>query len=332
MPTDNPKISLYVPQAIYDRFKKFQEERDLSMSQAGIVILAEYFGLEQTIEKTTKGTTIGGVTFDWVKNLENQITELRKEVEQLKNTSKSPHQKENEESEPVAVERELSQPMPIKISHEKLWKTAELAERLGVDKSTVSRKKYKEDFTEWTKDKDPENIGWVTDESGSLSPEKPVSENATVKQIITEQTSEAASPSSVSVFLPTEFDSEKSKNTKNISHSSLKENQSSQLNLLSELPQEVKPLGETLLAKRLGVARTTVSSIKARQSSEKFYEWSKQKDFEGIGWLPNPNGRGYIPGDELKGESLSKLQKWIEKNDKSMQQSQNLEQPEITFS
>ncbi len=26
MPKDNPKISLYVPQPIYDRFKEFQEQ------------------------------------------------------------------------------------------------------------------------------------------------------------------------------------------------------------------------------------------------------------------------------------------------------------------
>ena len=78
MPTENPKISGYVPQSIYNRFKQFQEEQKLPMSQVVTLILAEYFGLKQTIERTTEGITIGGVTFDWVKSLEEQIIELKK--------------------------------------------------------------------------------------------------------------------------------------------------------------------------------------------------------------------------------------------------------------
>lgn len=80
MPTDNPKISLYVPQKIYDRFKEFQEEQQLSMSQAGIVILAEYFGLEETIKEITEGTTIGGVTLDSFKEVENRVNKLEIEL------------------------------------------------------------------------------------------------------------------------------------------------------------------------------------------------------------------------------------------------------------
>ena len=66
MPTDNPKISLYVPQVIYDRFSEFAKQQGLSMSQAGIVVLAEYFGLQEALKETTEGTTIGGVTLDRV--------------------------------------------------------------------------------------------------------------------------------------------------------------------------------------------------------------------------------------------------------------------------
>jgi len=46
MPTANPKISAYVPPHIFDRFRKFQEECKLSMSQAVAVILSEYFQLD----------------------------------------------------------------------------------------------------------------------------------------------------------------------------------------------------------------------------------------------------------------------------------------------
>jgi len=45
MATDNPKISAYVPKAVYDRFIQFKEESNLSMSQAVIKILSEYFSI-----------------------------------------------------------------------------------------------------------------------------------------------------------------------------------------------------------------------------------------------------------------------------------------------
>lgn len=81
MPTENPKISAYVPQAIYDRFKQFQEEQGLSMSQAAIVILAEYFGLQQTLEDSGKGTAIGGVTLAQVQELELKLNGLESSFE-----------------------------------------------------------------------------------------------------------------------------------------------------------------------------------------------------------------------------------------------------------
>jgi hypothetical protein len=46
MPTDNPKISCYVPQEIYDKFSQFKEERRYpSTSQAMIAILTEFFDI-----------------------------------------------------------------------------------------------------------------------------------------------------------------------------------------------------------------------------------------------------------------------------------------------
>ena len=80
MPTDNPKISLYVPQQIYDRFREFQKEQDLSMSQAGIVILAEYFGIKETIKEITEGTIVGGITLNEFKQLKQRVEILEDQV------------------------------------------------------------------------------------------------------------------------------------------------------------------------------------------------------------------------------------------------------------
>lgn len=83
MATDNPKISLYVPQQIYDRFKEFATERDLTMSQAGIAILAEYFGLHSE----TRKNVVGGVTLEAFQELKEELKafqQLREELKSLK--------------------------------------------------------------------------------------------------------------------------------------------------------------------------------------------------------------------------------------------------------
>ena len=44
MPTENPKVSGYIPQVVYDHLMQFKSERGLSVSQAVTAILEEYFG------------------------------------------------------------------------------------------------------------------------------------------------------------------------------------------------------------------------------------------------------------------------------------------------
>ena len=45
MPTENPKVSGYIPQVVFDKLIQFKAERGLSVSQAVTAILEEYFGL-----------------------------------------------------------------------------------------------------------------------------------------------------------------------------------------------------------------------------------------------------------------------------------------------
>ena len=45
MPTENPKVSGYIPQVVYDQLMQFKSERGLSVSQAVTAILEEHFGL-----------------------------------------------------------------------------------------------------------------------------------------------------------------------------------------------------------------------------------------------------------------------------------------------
>ena len=46
MPTENPKVSGYIPQVVFDQLMQFKAERGVvSVSQAVTTILEEYFGL-----------------------------------------------------------------------------------------------------------------------------------------------------------------------------------------------------------------------------------------------------------------------------------------------
>jgi hypothetical protein len=175
MPTDNPKISLYVPQQVFDRFKSFQEERKLSMSQAGIVIIAEYFGIEETIKEITEGTTVGGVTLAEFEKLKQRLEQLERQVEQFKTTSKLPDKNESidkliedkpnnlseQQQNQLELIREEFTPISVDL----------LAKRLGIKNSkSISNKRneiYKNgnpnaeaNFYEWSQKKDIDTIGW----------------------------------------------------------------------------------------------------------------------------------------------------------------------------
>lgn len=179
MPTDNPKISLYVPQQVYDRFKEFQQKQDLSMSQAGIVILAEYFGIKETVKEITEGTTIGGVTLADFQELKDKVQKLEyqwlnQKVDYEKTTSSLLTEKRSEEQnlpQETQLEIEMLSDQQVDVSTT-LINVNMLARRLGYkNKKSVQNKKsfvYKQekdkadsDFLEWTTKKDRDEIGWL---------------------------------------------------------------------------------------------------------------------------------------------------------------------------
>ena len=175
MPTDNPKISGYVPQQIYDRFKQYQQEQQLTMSQAVIVILAEYFGLEETIKETTSGLPIGGVTLDAFQKLQDEILDLKSRVDLLESTSKlldkSTKAFENKQgSSQLSLLSKLPDKIPYLIARD-------LAKRLGVNPSQITKhKKDKESFIEWTAEKDLDSIPWTFKQEGMKTFYYPINE------------------------------------------------------------------------------------------------------------------------------------------------------------
>jgi hypothetical protein len=175
MPTDNPKISLYVPQQIYNRFKSFQEERKLSMSQAGIVIIAEYFGIEETIKEITEGTTVGGVTLAEFEKLKQRLEQVERQVEQSKTTSKLPVKNQSIDKLIKDEPNNLSEQQPNQLEligeDVKSISVDLLARRLGIKNSKSINNKRNEiykngnpnaeaNFYEWSQKKDIDSIGW----------------------------------------------------------------------------------------------------------------------------------------------------------------------------
>lgn len=166
MPTDNPKISAYVPQLIFDKFKQFQEERELSMSQTVIVILSEYFGIQECLKGVDRGVEVGGVTLSEFTKLSVMVHELSGRMELLEEScldsvpeslpKSSSHKQLSLPSEPP---REPSQDLQVPpVSGYSLSNL-----RFGLNKNTAAVKKRAlspEEFTKWTKENDPDGIPW----------------------------------------------------------------------------------------------------------------------------------------------------------------------------
>ena len=134
MPTDNPKVSGYVPQAVYDRLIQFKDEQGVSVSQAVTIVLAEYFGIETEIDSPV---AVGGVTLARLEALEEKFSQL-------------------------FTEKTVAQNLP---SHEPLKKTrAELAKHFELATNTISSAKSsrsQDGFLQWTRSKDPDGLGWI---------------------------------------------------------------------------------------------------------------------------------------------------------------------------
>lgn len=122
MPTDNKKISAYVPDVIYDRFIQFQEEHELSMSKAAIEIFAAYFGinLNPTIsnETTSELQSRVEVLEKELADLKDSHIKLYQKVDLILSTSESLIDKPSEVSIDKDIDSELDS-NPVSDLHEK---------------------------------------------------------------------------------------------------------------------------------------------------------------------------------------------------------------------
>jgi hypothetical protein len=173
MPTDNPKISAYVPQVVYDYFDEFRRESGLSMSQSAAVIFAKFFGLEDIAKEITGETTTDNSALDRIKLLESQVDDLFKKISELESKPKSELLSSSLSAEPNTsdvytgdlLEGLLgglpTQIMPImgKTLIKRLIAPS-TGKSVSSSKLSTESKKSTDEFRQWTSELDIDNIQW----------------------------------------------------------------------------------------------------------------------------------------------------------------------------
>lgn len=198
MATDRPRIQGYIEQEVYDRFVEWKGER--GMSEALNQLLVEYFGVSQSPIPNSHSPITTLAIEEMVEESNQKLwkefnafraefktevwLQLKKEFaiwnESLQKVADQVHSLERriEVLEPEAVllrkllneSMELAQSMTQKSESPSglpgelapLTQT-ELAKRLGVHKSVISRRREGGDFEDWSRSKDPSGIAWRYD-------------------------------------------------------------------------------------------------------------------------------------------------------------------------
>jgi hypothetical protein len=322
MPTDNPKVSGYIPQHIYDSFKTFCEERGISMSQAVTVIFAEYFGLDLSVKQNSSTSR---PLVERVGLLEQELADLRALVEnhlELRGViDKKEHSVVQDSSSPEAVSSNVAEPNTITPSEPLI--EGGLA---GVELPEVL-----ENVEDWSAEGDlpeitpSELVGGIPSELLTNS-DLPETESPEVLENVETPLAGGDLPEispSESVSIPPseplenhEF-SENVKPETGVAQESLDYPDGLLSPILGNSPEEIQPIsGKKLSKQRFRLSQDSVSGAKRRyKNPQGFIDWTRQRDPDGIAWKmvesPVP---GYVPADELSSGLRDKLLTWIREN------------------
>ncbi len=341
MGTKNPKVSAYVPKAIKERLEAFRKERnEIPESKALTIILADYFGMAQLIDQVPEGISVGGVTLARMEVLEQQVQQL---LSNKQSASSLPS--ESLDGLPVGIEgvverideitkrlelieSQLSE-LKVEESEEESVSTAELAKRLRVASSTVSHRKPKPDFTEWTRSKDPDGIGWIVLKSGRCKPETELPSNSSNKAAIENEQINSKQDEGenklqlnlLSEPLPEPVNQSKTATDDVVLNANTEEALSGELldkplskpsrELVLTSAGDLNVISSKMLEARFGVGSNTTNVIRNRYSEQKFREWTIAKDPDRIPWRHLGRGKGYAPDGELTSEQEGRLLEWL---------------------
>ena len=214
MSSSNPKVSAYVPKNIFDIFRHFYVEKNMSMSQAVTVIFSEYFQVEphQSLPSGLLSSRVEKLEYEIsalssldhaslskllvrVKFLEDALSKFDsslgiKPLSELSmgSLSSEPQVDENDSSQDTIIKSLKTKPeipkslqlFPDDIGRNTDFNTVDtlngtqLAKRLGISQSMISKYKEINGLAEWSKRKDPQAIAWSYNSvSKKFSPIKP---------------------------------------------------------------------------------------------------------------------------------------------------------------
>ncbi len=168
MTTENPKVVAYIPEQVYEQILSLRDQWQLkSTSQIVSVILQDYFGIDpfpkgNDLESPTVTQRMAAVE-EAIRQISAGLADTHQLIHQLKvelQTLQQSFSPDRPEFNSAAYNRKRILRTP-QITALVPHRSAELAQRLGVSKSTISIYKTRETFTEWTREKDPQGIAWV---------------------------------------------------------------------------------------------------------------------------------------------------------------------------
>lgn len=324
MSTNNPKVSAYIPQHIYDSFKSFYEQRRISMSQAVAVIFAEYFALDSSVDQKC---STSGLLVERVGLLEQELAALKELVQNHLQLGGMVNEKEHlvvhDSSLPGIVCSYVAEPTNVTPS-EQLKDGGLLETELPEILENMEVWSAEGDLPEITPS---EAVGSIPDQltgNGNL----PKTESAEIELPTVLENLEALSlGSDLPKIIPNKLvgkpqselleNHELSENVKPETATGQKSLTYSEVPLFS-IPsnslEEIQPIsGQKLSKQRFRLSKNSVSgAIHRYENAQSFIDWTRTKDPDGIGWkkveTPVP---GYIPADELSSNLRSKLLEWI---------------------
>lgn len=275
MPTDKRRIAAYLPEEIDKAFQQYKEERGISGdSQAIVTILAEHLGVAQGDYRSELPRPSDEFKSELLSEL---IGELPKLLENLKGELLG------ELGGELAVSSGESE-------DELLGKLRGELPYIFVDFVGAAIEPLRERL-----DKHEELISNLKSE---LLNELEFLKTSSVAEQKESQLQEINQESSKTEQGSTREQEEQS------------EKHLSDLSFSIKSDPGISPINGHILASRLGVSKDRPSGYRRGHTKEEFYEWSKKRDPDGIGWV-SVSKRGYVPADELSGELLGKLQDWI---------------------
>jgi hypothetical protein len=293
MSTENPKISAYVPQIIYDRFKQFQKDRSLSMSQAVIQLFAEYFDIDLNASVPQQSTSsllsrLNILETD-LAGLKEAYVLLAQRVDFIQSTSRLP-------IDTPVCDSNINGVLPSEPLNE-----LSITENIISDSNNSLPGELLVDNTVVVSD--------GSELDGGIFSELP--KNDVVEEL--------SSESELNSSLPDKLAESCGLNDHLLSSPlqlSLTENNEI---IDSELPSKptISPLSTEILACRFGLKKSTFDNKKSklvRKSPEEFFNWLQQKDPNNIRWriLTEKRSTKYIPAEDTSLANLEHLRDWLQ--------------------